>query len=317
MKCAVIGSGGVGGSFGALLALSGTETWFLARGSHLAAMRSRGLTIRTTGGTPLHVRPGRMTENPREVGPCDLVLFCVKSYDTETAAPLAAPLLEGGGTLLTLQNGAESAARLALLLPGARIWPGIAFVYASVSAPGEITETGSIRKILFGATHGGPPPPPAQEALAALGRASIGAEWTPDIRRELWKKLAFIATVGGLTALTRLTLGELLDVHRTRELLADAMEEACRVARAEGAAVEEDFVRLTIARLLRFPNRTRSSLYHDLVNGRPLEIDALSGAVVRFGVLHGIPTPLHRMMYDSLLPHHRSRGRPRTTGDTQ
>lgn len=303
MKIAVMGTGGVGGFFGAKLAASGQDVWFIARGSQLEAMQRNGLLVHAPDGD-LHVPARQITGDPSSVGTADAVLFCVKAYDTEGAARSIAPMLSRETVVITLQNGVESHLTLERLLPPATVYGGVAYIYSTVTAPGVIAEAGRPRKILFGPSGGGTMDGPALAVLDALLRSGVEAEFLTDIRPALWKKFIFIAAVGGLTAVTRLTLAEILAVPRTAALLGAAMRETDAVARALGVPLEPDHVDTVFQRLSGFPNETRSSLYHDLIHGKPLEIEALSGAVVRFGAQAGVPTPVHEFLYATLLPYH-------------
>lgn len=305
----VMGTGGVGGFFGGMLAHGGEDVRFVARGGHLRAMRAAGLTVQWTGGA-FTIPPGVMTDDPGAFGPAEAVLFCVKSYDTESAAAALAPVLDARTLVISLQNGVENEERIRRIIPRGTVLGGVAYIYATITAPGVVTATGGPKKLLFGPL--GPDPPLLSRAAALATRmqaAGVTAEALPDMLPALWKKFIFIASVGGLTALTRLTLGELLAEPESRDLLAEAMRETAAVARARGVPIEEGYVAEVFETLRRFDNSTRSSLYHDLVHGRPLEIDALSGAVVRLGAAAGIDTPVHRTIAGCLLPHHRRSAR--------
>jgi len=305
MKFAVIGTGGVGGYFGGKLAHAGNEVWFLARGAHLAAMRAQGLHVHSTDGE-FTLPAGTMTADPRDAGPVDVVLFCVKSYDTETAARQLSPLLQPATIIISLQNGVDNEEKIRAVTTSGIVFGGVAYIYSTITAPGEITETGGPKKIIFGPQAATPAAADrrAREILDTMTGAGIRAELSSDINTALWKKFIFITGAGGITALTRLTLGEILAVEETRALLADAMRETEAVARAEKARIEAGFIDGVFTTLRNFDNNTRSSLYYDLTHEKPMEVEALSGTVVRLGARHGIPTPTHRAIYASLLPYH-------------
>lgn len=304
MKIAVVGTGGVGGFFGAKLYAGGQDVRFIARGVHLAAMQRAGLTVHSPDGD-LHVPADRFTDDPSSVGKADAILFCVKTYDTAVAASSIAPMLAHETLIIPLQNGVESEQALQRLIPAGIAFSGVAYVYSTIMSPGIITEAGRPRKIQFGRLSGAAADDGRATALLdAMLRAGIDAEFLTDMRSALWKKFIFIAAVGGMTAVTRLTLGEILAVPRTSALLEAAMRETDAVARALGVPLEPGHVSSVMDKLSSYSNDTRSSLYHDLANGKPLEIDALSGAVVRFGAQAGVPTPVHEFLYATLLPHH-------------
>ena len=305
MRFAVIGAGGVGGFFGAMLASAGEDVMFTARGPHLDAMKREGLRVISPHGA-MQVSPERCVGSPAEIGPVDTVLFCVKSYDTERTAPDLAPLLRPGTVVISLQNGIDNEEKLQRSLPGGTIFGGVAYIYSTITRPGEVTVAGGPAKIVFGPFAGATAEHRrrATELRDICAQAGITAESSDDIVAALWKKFIFITGAGGITALTRLTLGEILAVDQSRDLLADAMRETERVARARGVRIEEHYLDGVFDTLARFDNKTRSSLYYDLVHGKPLEIEALAGTVVRHGATLGIPTPVNRAVYAALLPYH-------------
>ena len=304
MKFAVIGTGGVGGYFGGMLAKSGEDVWFTARGGHLAAMQVHGLRVLSTGGG-FHIPPGRITGKPAEIGPVDVVLFCVKSYDTVSAAQELAPLLTNETIIISLQNGVDNEEKIQQTVSTGTVFGGVAYIYSTITSPGVVSETGGPKKIVFGPlTECDGDSPRAKKTLDAMLAAGINATLTEDIATALWKKFVFISAVGGMTALTRLTLGEILAVDVSRALLADAMREGVAVARALNISIEDEYLDTVFETLKKFDNNSRSSLYYDLVHEKPMEIDALSGTIVRYGEKLRMATPIHATIYASLLPYH-------------
>jgi 2-dehydropantoate 2-reductase len=305
MKFAVIGAGGVGGYFGGKLAHSGAEVWFVARGAHLDAMRTNGLRVHSFEGNWV-VPPGKMTDTPNEIGTADVILFCVKSYDTESAAQTLDPLLAPETLVISLQNGVDNEEKIQRIIPRGIVFGGVSYIYSTITAPGVITHTVGPTKIVFGALQKehAETMRRAQSIHQTMRNAGINAELSENIQIELWKKFIFIAAVGGMTALTRLTLGEILAVPATRDVLGDAMRETLALAHARGIGLPADFVEQVFEILKRYDNNSRSSLYHDLVHGKRLEIEAFSGYVMREGQRLGIPTPVHRAIYAALLPYH-------------
>jgi 2-dehydropantoate 2-reductase len=302
MKFLIAGTGGVGGFFGAKLAAAGNEVWFMARGKHLEAMRKNGLHVRSTKGT-FDVGPERIIAHPREADMPDIVLFCVKSYDNEATASQLLESEARSSMILSLQNGIDNEDSLRALLPEAMIVGGVAYISARIDEPGSIVETGGFQRIVFGAFE------QAEAALleplnACFAAAQIKADLTNDIRRELWKKFIFISAMSGVSSLTRLTQGEILDVEETRMLVFNAMKEAEAVGLASGIGLEPLVKEQVFESMARFSRGTRASMAFDLVNKKPMELDALSGAVARLGARLGIPTPIHSTMYAALLPHH-------------
>lgn len=305
MNFVVWGTGGVGGFFGGMLARHGQNVWFVARGKHLAAMKEQGLCVNSSSGNFL-IPPGKMTDNAAEAGRADVVLFCVKSYDTEFAARQLFPILTPRTFIISLQNGIDNEEAIQRVIPMGTVLGGVAYIYSTISGPGVITESGGPRKITLGAMPGSSNEvrEDASGIVKVFSEAGINAELSNDISLELWKKFIFIAAVGGLTALTRLTLGEMLAVPETRTLLRNAMREAQLVAAAKGAAINSGYIDTLFDNLRRFDNNTRSSLYHDVVHGKPIEIEALSGTVVTYGHALHIPVPIHETIYGALLPYH-------------
>lgn len=302
MRLVVMGTGGIGGFFGALLAHMGEDVWFVGRGEHFEAMHHSGLTITSTAGT-FTISPRQIVHDPAQAGHADVVLFCVKSYDTESAARQLAQLVDAHSLVITLQNGVDNTDKISAILPGSTVYGGAAYISSRISSPGHITETGGFQRIVFGPIHGEP-----GEAARAVHdrfvRAGIKSTISGDIRRDLWQKLIFIASMGSLTAASRLTHGEIIGNAGTRSLMFDAMREAHSVARALSVQVDPVDETKVLEGLKRFSDDTRSSMYYDLIAGKPMEVEALNGTVVRLGIQLQVPTPVHRVLYAILLPHH-------------
>jgi len=305
MKFVVVGSGGVGGFFGAKIVAGGHDVWFVARGKHLAAMRTSGLHVHSTEGIMV-VPPGKMTDRFADIGAADVILFCVKSYDTESTAQQLAPILTRDSIVISLQNGITNEENIQSIIPSGTVFGGVAYIYSTITAPGVITETGGPKKIVFGPMTSSPASSVrSSQILEVMESAGIKAEVAGDITAALWKKFIFIAAVAGLTSMTRLTLGEILAVNETRTLLTEALKEVDAVARAMNVNIEPGHLDTVLETLTKFNNNTRSSLYYDLANGKPMEIEALSGTVIRYGERSGVATPIHRTIYAALLPYHR------------
>ncbi|MEK7367371.1 MAG: 2-dehydropantoate 2-reductase [candidate division NC10 bacterium] len=300
MRICVFGTGGVGGYFGGLLARSGAEVTFIARGEHLRALRARGLTLRTV--QERLTIPVKATDEPRAVGPVDLVLFCVKSYDTESAGGVLPDLLAPEGVVLSLQNGIDNEEKLEAILGKGRVLGGAAYIWSTITAPGVITQTGGACKIAFGELDGSSTER-ARRILEACQRAGFPCEMTTNIWKVLWEKFLFICALGGMTAVTRLPLGEILAHPQTREMFRGIMAEIHALARAEGVPLEEDLVPRMMTFAEGLDNVGRSSLYHDLATGRRVELDALNGKVVELGLRHRIPTPMNFAVTACLRPY--------------
>ena len=301
MKFVVVGAGGVGGYFGGKLAMKGEDVWFVARGQHLAAMQQKGLRIED-GDQTFVIPPGRMVATPDEAGKADVILFCVKSYDTETAASSLSGIVTSDSIVLCLQNGVDNEEKIQKVLPKAVIFGGASYIYATITAPGVITRPGGPKRIVFGPING---EDPRSSALRdTMRNAGVDVRLTNDVTAALWTKFIFISAVGGVTAMTRLTLGELLSVPETRDLLQGAMKETESIARALRVNVQENVIEKMFETLKSMETNTYSSMYHDLVNGKPIEVEAFSGVLLRYGEQLGIPTPIHRTVYAALLPYH-------------
>jgi 2-dehydropantoate 2-reductase len=302
MRFVIMGTGGIGGFFGARLAAAGEDVWFIARGKHLDVLKHHGLRINSTAGT-FNIPSGKMTDDIASIGPADVILFCVKSYDTEAAAKQLSPILKDDSLIIPLQNGVDSGQTIRRSITRGDVYGGVAYISSRITAPGEITEVGGFQRIVFG-----PQEPKlnvhASAVHEALLRAGIKSQVQDDITKELWRKLIFIASMGSLTALSRLTHGEILGNPQTVRLMFDAMREAESVAWKLGVDIEPVDETRVLEGLKRFSDDTRSSMYFDLIAGKPLEIEALNGTIVRLGERLGVPTPVHRVIFSVLLPHH-------------
>lgn len=308
MRIAVIGSGGIGGYYGGLLREAGHEVTFVARGAHLAALRLTGLRIESALRDPVTLRV-RATDDPEEAGPADLVLFAVKSYDTASAAALLPPLLHEATAVLTLQNGVENVGALVAAVGREHVLGGLCYVFSTIAAPGVIRHSGGPRRVVFGELDGSLTPR-AERIRDAFAATGVPVELSREIAVAMWEKFVFIVAEGGMTALTRLPIGEILSVPETRAMLRDAAEEAAAVGRARGVALPAGQGERVIRTAEALEPDVRSSLYADLASGRRMELEALQGAVVRMGRERGVPTPLCRAIYAALLPYHVAAQRP-------
>jgi 2-dehydropantoate 2-reductase len=301
MRVAVMGSGGVGGYYGGKLAAVEDVT-FIARGAHLAAIQRDGLQVKSVAGD-FHVRP-KATDDPSTVGHVDLVLFCVKGYDTETAAERCQPLIGPETVVLSVQNGVDNEDKLAHILGQTRVLGGVVHILSTISAPGVITQTAGPRTLKCGEMGGGVSSR-AGRVVDAFVRAGVAAEASPNILVDLWEKFVFICAHGGVTALGRLGIGDILAFPQTAQFYRGVMDEIAAVGRAKGVPLPADTTERAIAFARKLQPEMRSSLAHDLERGNRLEIDTLMGAVVRYGVEVGVATPLNSAIYACLLPHHR------------
>ncbi len=295
MRIAVVGAGGTGGFFGGLLARAGEDVTFIARGAHLAAIRANGLTVQSQSWGDFAL-PVAATDDPGSVGPVDLILFCVKAYDTGAAAASARPLVGPETALLSVQNGVDNEAEIGRIVGADHVIGGLAGVSAVIAAPGIVAEKGAPIFIRLGEMEGGVSAR-VERIQQAFQRAGIVAEASPDIRAALWEKFLFICALSGVTSLTRLPIGPIRDTPETWALYRAVMEEVAAVAPTQGVILSADVVE----RWATFSSRANpgiyGSMYQDLVAGRRMELDSLNGAVVRFGAAHGIPTPMNNSIY--------------------
>jgi len=301
MRIAVVGAGGTGGYFGGLLARAGDDVTFIARGAHLEALRARGLTLESSLAGTFTV-PVQATDDPRGVGPVDLILFCVKTYDTDAAAASVRPLIQPETTLLSLQNGVDNEERIARLSGHPSGMGAVAYVVSAIKSPGLVAQTAGPGKIVLGELGGGKSER-TERLRDALQRAGIAAEVHPDIRAVLWQKFLFICAFSGVTALTRLPIGTVLADPATRALFRGTSEEVEAIARAIGIGLPDDCVEQALATASAVEPWGRGSLYGDLAGGRRLELEGLNGEVVRRGGELGIETPLNFAIYAALRPY--------------
>jgi 2-dehydropantoate 2-reductase len=312
-RVAVVGAGGVGGWFGALLAKAGRDVSFLARGEHLRAMREHGLRVKTPTGD--WTVPVAAFERAEEIGPCSLVLFAVKAYDVDAAAASLPPLLAADGKVVTLQNGVDSPARVAAVVGPERVLAGVAYVSATRTAPGCIEQAGGPSRIVIGEL-GRKAGAEARAVQAFLSSAGIACEISDAIEVALWSKFVYLSSLAGVCAVERLPVGEVISSASTRALVVDAIREAIAVAHARGVALPSGLLEKSLEIAASFPHETKPSLLVDLVAGRRIEIDALSGAVIRLGAEVGVQTPFHREIFECLEPWDAAARRASTTAAT-
>jgi 2-dehydropantoate 2-reductase len=303
MRIAVMGTGGVGGYFGARLAAAGHDVAFIARGAHLAAIRERGLRVESVKGD-VDVAPARATDRPEDVGPVDWVICAVKAWQVPEAARSIRPLVGRSTSVLPLQNGVEAAGQLAEVLGADRVVGGAAWIAASIVAPGVVRHAGIEPRVAVG-EPGGPPSARVHAIRDAFLEAGVEAEAVADVRAVIWTKFLFISAVSGVGGVTRAPAGETRAVAETRALLVSAMAETAAVGRAHGVALAADVVEKTMAFVDAMPAATTASMQRDVVAGRPSELEAQSGAIVRLGRAVGVPTPTHAFLYAALLPQER------------
>lgn len=299
MKILVMGSGGVGGYFGGRLAAAGHDVTFVARGAHLAAIQEHGLTLDSVLGNAV-IKPAKAMADPASAERPEVIMLATKMTDLDAAARQLAPVAGAGVTVITFQNGVEAQAMVERALPGTHVVPGVARIGTHISRPGVIEQMSQFARIEFGETSG-EASPQLTAFHAACKSAGIDAVLTTTINRSLWLKFGMLASFSGMAALTGHTSGPLRTTPGTRGILEAAVREAIAVGGAAGGFLSnDDFPRLMRA-IDEQPPAMTSSMAHDRRAGKPLEVDYLSGAVVRIGARHGVPTPTHKFIADALV----------------
>jgi 2-dehydropantoate 2-reductase len=303
MHFAILGSGAVGGYYGAKLARAGHDVSFIARGAHLQAIRAQGLQIKSPALGDFTVA-ARAEEDTSRVGPVDVVIVAVKAYDNETALPMVVPMIGPRTAVLTLQNGVDSANELAAVVGEGPVVGGTTYVATALASPGLIEQTGTHRRIVLGEVFGELPRASdrvrhIQEALAG---ADIQAEAVDDGRIPIWEKFIFLAAVAGFTGAARLPIGPLWEDPVAREQFLEGCREVERLARAEGVNVATDRIAQIEKYVESIPPTMRSSLLIDLTAGKRIEVEALQGSVVRRAGRLDLPVPIMKTLYSVLKP---------------
>jgi 2-dehydropantoate 2-reductase len=301
MRIAVVGAGGVGGGFGAALATAGADVIFIARGAHLAAMKSQGLKVQGGRGET-HLVPTRATDDPAGIGKVDIVLFCVKLWDVESAGEHIRPLIGPDTAVIPLQNGIDAAERLIPILGSNAVMGGVAQISASIVGPGLIQQVGTFMRMIFG-EFDGKRRKRGEDFLALCLKAGFDATLSEQILTELWMKFILLATNAGITAATRQPIGKLRDDDDIRPIMIAAFREVFDVGRAKGVVLPADAVEKILDFIGHAPPTMKASMALDLERGNRLELPWLGGKVVELGRQLGVPTPTHSMMYAMLKPY--------------
>ena len=300
MRIAVVGVGGVGGYFGGRLAQSGHDVVFIARGTHLEALKNQGLRIDDPDGGSVAF-PVKATADPSKIGKVDAIILGVKAWQVADAAALMEPMIGPETFVVPLQNGVEAPSILSEKLGPKHVFGGLCYIVSFIMGPGHIRHAGMKPFVTFGeldnrVTERG------SKLLDAFRSADISAETAPDITSAMWQKFLFIASVSGVGAVTRAPVGVVRSIPETRGLLQSAIEEVAAVALARGVTLKENAVPATLNVIDSLPPGTTASMQRDIMDGRPSELSFQSGSVVRLGAAAGTPTPVHSYLYSSLLP---------------
>ena len=297
MRIAIMGAGGVGGCLGGLLGKAGNDVWLIARGEHLETIRANGLKL---------VRPDtefvvqvNATDNPAEVGPVDLVLFTVKTYQNRHVITTLKPLMGHETSVITLQNGVESHEQLGAVLGPSNILPGAYWASSHILSPGvigedvpaqisfgEIDDTDSLR---------------SPDIRKVFRDAGIKTEISLDPLQVLWEKFIVLSALAGITSAAQTRPKELLKYPDARTMFCNAMEESLAVGLAKGINLPDNLVQDSLKYIESLPD-FQNSMHGDYEAGRATELEALSGAVIRLGKQIGVKTPVHEFLYSVLLP---------------
>jgi 2-dehydropantoate 2-reductase len=304
MRFVILGAGAVGGFYGALLSRSGCDVSVVARGAHLDAIRKDGLRVVSSAVGDFTARVGAESD-PARIGVADTVIVAVKTYDNSTALPLLKPLVGPATTVLTIQNGVESAEQVAAAVGERATIAGATYIATAIDGPGVIKQTGSHRRVVFGEFFG------ATDAISDRVRqieslmkaADIDAQAVADARPAIWEKFIYLAPFAAFTGASRLPLGPIWSDADSRKAFLHAVTEVEAVARASGAKVPSELAEKVEQYVGAIPPTTRSSLLIDLSQGRRIEVESLLGAVVRRGRALGVQTPMMEALYAVLKPH--------------
>lgn len=300
MRLAVYGAGGVGGYFGGRLAESGNDVTLIARGPHLAAIKASGLRIEDPDGETSTIEVDA-TDDPAEVGPVDCVVVAVKAWQVPEVARRMRPLLGPGTFVVPLQNGVEAPSQLAAEIGEERVLGGFCAIIAFLDGPGRIKHAGYEPQVAFGELDNSPTS--RVDRLRRIFTSSgIDAVVPDDIHAAMWRKFLFIASFGGVGAVTRAPAGLIRSTPATRTMLIQTKTEILRVARGLGVNLPDDSVTDSMAIVDSLPEDGTASMQRDIIEGRPSELDAQTGAIVRFGRQAGVDTPVNSFIYAALLP---------------
>jgi 2-dehydropantoate 2-reductase len=307
MRFCIVGSGAVGGYFGAKLAHAGHEVTFLARGANLTAIRERGLMVKSSLGN-FTVR-GPAEDRAEQVGPVDVAILAVKTYSNPEVLPLLKVIMRDQGVALTLQNGVDSVDDLAASVDRTRVLGGTTYVATALAEPGIIEQTGTHRRIVFGEVAGDTArvSDRVKRIHDAFAASDIVSEPVADARVPIWEKFCYLAPFAAFTGAARVPIGPIWSDWTSRHMLVSAFGEVEAVARAEHVTLPTDVVERIVAYVDSIPPTTRSSLLIDLQQGKPIEIEALAGAAVRRGATRQVPMPIMSALYAVLKPHARGR----------
>ncbi len=301
MQIAIMGAGGLGGYYGGMLARAEEDVTLIARGPHLEAIRSKGLTVKLPTAEEFNVKV-KATNDPGAIGTVDLILFSVKTYDTDAAAELIRPMVDPHTVVSSVQNGVDNGDRIERAVGPGHFVPGATYINALVEQPGEILLRAN-NMTSFGETDGSVTPR-VQQIVTVFQNAGIDVALRKDMRSFLWEKFVAICCLGGAEMLARQPLGPVLATPECRALLEGLLQEVIHVAHATGVSLSPELPDQLMDLISnRLPPTHRTSTFTDLIDGKHMELEALNGTVVRLGREHGVDTPLNFAVYAALKPY--------------
>ena len=299
MRIVVIGTGGVGGYFGGRLALAGNDVTFIARGKHLETIQLNGLLVKSVLGE-FTIKPASSTDNYQVVSNADLMLVCTKAWQVKDVAQNIAPFLREETMVMPLQNGVLAVDELAEFIPQKNIIGGSCRIFSMIESPGVIIHKGIDPTIIFGELDNSKTERAAwlKYTFETAGLTNI---WSNNIQADLWKKFIMICS-SALLAVTNTNYGELRSLPETRSMLEELYTEIYEVGIVAGINLPDNIVAKTMTAVDGFPAESTSSLTRDVWEGKPSEIDYQNGTVVKLGKKFGVPTPINRFVYHTILP---------------
>lgn len=300
MKIVIMGSGGIGGYYGGLLCRAGHAVTFIARGAHLASIQTNGLQVKSVHGDYL-VKPAQATDDPIDIGPVELVLFCVKTPSTEQAAQMILPIIAPHTVVMSLQNGIDAAERIGAIIGMQHMLGAATWISSAIESPGVVRHFSQFRRIVFGELDG-QMTQRAESVLETLQSSGATVELSADIRKVLWTKFVFIAAASAAGSLTRLEIGDYRAIPETRNLLTAIMREVEALARSQNIALEADVVEKSLAFIDASAPSIKSSMQRDIETGRVSELEAIIGIIGRKGRELNVLTPVADVVYAALLP---------------
>jgi len=300
MNIVIYGTGGVGGYFGARLAQVGNNVTFIARGKHLETIQKKGLQLKSVKGDYL-VNPVNATSDISEVKEIDLILICVKTWQLAEVAEIIKPVLNENTLVISLLNGVNNSDVLTSILGSENVLGGLCKIVSKVEYYGVINHLSYEPTIVFGELNN-EKTERANKLESIFVNAGIKTKLASDIQKEIWTKFLFISTVSAIGALTRATIGEMIASKEIKKMMLQTSEEIVTIAKVIGVNLPEDIIEKQFKIIDSQPYNTTASLQRDMMEGKPSELEAQNGTIVKMAIELGIPTPINSFIYHCLLP---------------